>query len=275
MANSSVPGAGPRPADVRYAGTWLLQHGLGDAPPTPLLAARLAVRRRARLLGSVLLAALILGAALAQGFDRLATSAFGGFQPRRPTPVLLLTVLIVALLLARALLDAWIRRVDRQAGAALARRAAHPVQPGWRAVLGRPHAAFAAGTFAGALALGASALAVGEGTARHAAVVLLVAVAGVGVSAALQLRELLARPVVAEDEISLTADVVMRVEDARESIAPAVVWSLPVVLLFGSAPGWWNAASLGFVVLGLAANIAVQARTPCAADMARDVVGAR
>ncbi|HUR09559.1 MAG TPA: hypothetical protein VM347_43965 [Nonomuraea sp.] len=273
MTNSSS--AGPRRADVRCAGTWLLRHGLGDGPPTPLLTARLAVRRRVRLLGSVLSAVLILGATLVQVSDRPGTSAFGAFGPHGPTKVLVLSALIVGLLLVRTLLDAWIRRVDRRAGVALARRAAHPVQPGWRALLGRPYAVFGAVTFAGAVALGASALAVGEGAARQAAVVLLVAVAGVGVGAALQLRELLARPVVAEDEVSLTADVIMRVEDARESTAPTMLWSLPVVLLFGSAPGWWNAASLGFVLLGMAALIAVQVRTPCAAAVARHVLGAR
>ncbi|MFC5748000.1 hypothetical protein [Actinomadura rugatobispora] len=267
MAKNPMPGAGPRPVDVRYAETWLLMHRLGDGPPTPLLTARLAVRQRVRLFGSVLQAVLIPGAALAL--------AFGGSRSHRPTLVLALSALVVALVLARALLDAWIRRVDRQAGAALARRAAHLVQPDWRALLGRPHAVLVAGSFAGAFALGASSLAVGEGTARYAAVVVLVAVVGVGIGEALQLRELLARPVVAEDEVSLTADVIMRIEDARESTTPTVLWSLPVVLLFGSAPGWWNAASVGFVVLGMLALITVRFRTPGAAAMARDVVGTR
>ncbi|SEG87860.1 hypothetical protein SAMN04489712_12120 [Thermomonospora echinospora] len=267
MANSSIPGAGPRPVNVRYAETWLQMHGLGDGSPTPLLTARLAVRQRVRLLGSVLQAVLILGAALAL--------AFGGSGSHRPTPVLALSALVVALVLARTLLDAWIRRVDRQAGAALARRAAHPVQLGWRALLGRPYAVLVASTFAGAFALGASALAVGEGTARYAAVVVLVAVVGVGIGEALQLRELLARPVVAEDEVSLMADVIMRIEDARDGTMPTVLWSLPMVLLFGSAPGWWNAASIGFVVLGMVAYITVQFRAPGAAAVAREVVGAR
>ncbi|MEU7742123.1 hypothetical protein [Nonomuraea sp. NPDC049158] len=273
MANSSMPSAGPRPAKVRCTGTWLQRHGLGDGPPTPLLTTRLAVRRRARLLGSVLLAALYIAAALVQATDRLTTAAFGGLWPRRATLVLVLSVLIIGLVLARTLLDAWVRRVDRQAGAALARRVAHPVQLGWRILLGWRYAVLVAGTFAGAFALGVSALAVGEGTARYAAVVLLVAVAGVGLGAALQLRELLARPVVAEDEVSLTADVIMRIEDARDSTAPSMFLGLPVVLLLGSAPGWWNAAALGFMVLGLAAVIAVEARAPSCAATARQVVG--
>ncbi|MFD1546607.1 hypothetical protein [Nonomuraea guangzhouensis] len=271
MTNSSMQ----RPADVQSAGSWLARHGLGDGPPTPLLTARLAVRRRVRLLGSVLSAVLIIGAALVQVSDQLAASSFGGFGPYGGMKVLVLSALIVGLLLVRTLLDTWVRRVDRQAGAALARRAAHPLQPGWRALLGRPYAVFGTVTFAGAFALGASALAVGEGAERPAAAVLLVAVVGVGVGAVLQVRELLARPVVAEDEVSLTADVIMRVEDARASTEPSVLWSLPMVLVFGSAPGWWNAAALGFVVLGLVAYIAVQTRTPGAAAMARHVLGVR
>jgi hypothetical protein len=275
MANSSMPGAGPRRLDVQSAGTWLMRHGLGDGPPTPLLTARLAVRWRARLLGHVLLAVLILAAALVRAANLPATSESGGSGPHPPTPALVLSALIIGLLLVRVLLDAWVRRVDRRAGAALARRATHPVQPGWRALLGRPYALLTAGIFAGAFTLGASALVVGEGASRHAAAVLLVAVAGVGAVAAMQLRELLAQPVVAEDEVSLTADVIMRIEDVRESTAPSTLLSLPVVLLFGSAPGWWNAASIGFVVLGVAAYIAAHRRAPSCAAMARQVVGLR
>ncbi|GAA4586171.1 hypothetical protein GCM10023194_31590 [Planotetraspora phitsanulokensis] len=275
MMNGFMPRSGRRQFDVQAAGAWLRRHGLGDGAPTPLLTARLAVRRRARLLASVLPAVLILGAALVQASDLLATSASGGDASHPPAKVLVLSVLIVGLLLARMMVDAWVRRVDRQTGESLARRAAHPTQLGWRALLGRPYAFLAAGTFGGAFALAGSALAVGEGTARHGAVVLLVAVAGVAAGSVLQLRDLLARPVVAEDEVSLTADVIMRIEDARESTMPAVLWSLPVVLLLGTAPGWWNAASIGFVLLGLGAYIAVHVRTPCAAAMARRVVGVR
>ncbi|WP_106401233.1 hypothetical protein [Actinocorallia populi] len=267
MANDSMPDAGLRPTYVRYAKLWLRQHGLGDGPPTPLLTARLAVRWRARTLDSVLQAVLIIGAAL--------VLVSGGLGSRRPAPVLALGALIAALVLARTLLDAWIRRVDRQVGAALARRAAHAVQPGWRALLGWPYAALVAGTFAGAFALGAGALAVGEDTARYAAVVVLVAVVGVGLGEALQLRELLARPVVAEDEVSLMADVIMRIEDVREGTTPTVLWTLPMVLLVGFSPGWLNAACFGFVVLGAAAYIAVRFRMPGAAAVAREVVGAR
>ncbi|MEV4372455.1 hypothetical protein AB0J71_35660 [Nonomuraea sp. NPDC049637] len=273
MTNASTSDAGPPPADVRSAETWLRRHGLGDGTPTPLLATRLAVRRRVRLLGSVLLAVLIIAASLAQ--VAALPGASGGAGPGRPAPMLALSGSIAALLLTQTLLDAWVRRVDRRAGSTLPRRVAHPVRLGWAALLGRPYAAVAGATFACAFALGVSALAVTEGTARYAAVVLLVAVTGVALVAVLQLRETLARPVVAEDEISLTADVVMRIEDARESYAPPVLWALPVVLLSGFAPGWWSAAAVGFLVLGVLALVAVHARTPSYAATARRAVGLR
>ncbi|MEU1727046.1 hypothetical protein [Nonomuraea sp. NPDC005692] len=273
MTNASMSDAGPPSADIRCAETWLRRHGLGDGPPTPLLATRLAVRRRVRLLGSVLLAVLIVAASLAQ--VAALPGASGGSGSNRLVPMLALSGSIAALLLTQVLLDAWVRRVDRRAGAALPRRVTHPVQLGWAALLGRPYAVMAGAAFACAFALGASALVVTEGTARHAAVVLLVAVTGVALGAVLQLREMLARPVVAEDEVSLTADVVMRIEDARESSAPAVLWSLPVVLLSGFAPGWWSAASVGFLVLGMLALVAVHVRAPSYAATARRAVGLR
>ncbi|MET8992110.1 hypothetical protein ABZW49_42245 [Nonomuraea wenchangensis] len=263
-----------RPGDVRQAGDWLARHGLGEAQPTPLLAARLAARRRARLADHLMLAVLIIAAALAQLGQLLVAPASGGPEPGSGTwwPLLALAGLVAALLVTRALLESWVRRVDRGAGAALARRAAHPVRPGWRALLGRPYAVWAAGTYVAALALTGSALTLDDTGVRQAALVLLVALAGVGAVALLQMRDLLARPVVAEDELSLTADVIMRIEDARESTSPGTVWCLPMVLLFGMAPGWWKAASLSLVLLGLAALVVIQARTPDSAAMARRIV---
>ncbi|WP_327002012.1 hypothetical protein OHA72_43870 [Dactylosporangium sp. NBC_01737] len=102
--------------------------------------------------------------------------------------------------------------------------------------------------------------------------VLLVCLAGVAAGAGLQLRRLLARPVVAEDEVSLTADVIMRIEDAREVAAPTVLWSLPVVLLLGIAPGWWNAASVAVVVIGASALVVIRSRTPAGVAAARQAM---
>ncbi|MEU7898613.1 hypothetical protein AB0B45_37860 [Nonomuraea sp. NPDC049152] len=270
MTREPLPDAGPpaRAADLRLAGAWLARHDLAGARPTPLLASRLAVRRRARLAAHVILAALILVSALA------ATSAFGGLQPHRPLPLLALTASVAGLLLAQSLLDRWVRRVDQRAGATLSRRAAHPIQPGWRTVLGQPYAVFAVATFAGGMVLAGSALAVPEPTVRQLAVVVLIGLLGATAITAMQLRHLLRFPVVAEDEESLTADVIMRVEDARELTTPNVQWSLPVVL-FGTAPGWWSAASVAYLILGLVACVALHARTPSCATVARRAMSLR
>ncbi|WP_310740525.1 hypothetical protein [Microbispora sp. H10885] len=261
--------------DLRLADAWLARHGLSGARPTPLLASRLAVRSRARLAAHLILAVLIIASALAAAYDRLASSAFGGFQPYRPLPLLVLTALVAVLLLAQSLLDWWVRRVDQRAGATLSRRAAHPIQPSWRAVLGLPYAVFAVATFAGAMALAWSALAVPDPTVRQLAVVLLIGLLGVTAITAVQLRHLLRRPVVAEDEESLTADVIMRVEDARDLTTPSVQWSLPMVLLFGTAPGWWSAAAVANVIVGMVVCVALRVRTPSSATVARRVTSVR
>jgi len=270
MTHEPLPDTGPpvRAADLRLAGEWLARHDLADARPTPLLASRLAVRERARLAAQVILCVLIIASALA------ARSVFDGFQPR-PLPLLALTALMAGLLLAQSLLDRWVRRVDQRAGATLSRRAAHLIQPGWRTVLGRPYALFMVATFAGAMALAGSALAVPDPTVRQLAVVVLIGLLGLTAINAMQLRHLLRHPVVAQDEESLTADVIMRVEDARDLTTPSVQWSLPMVLLFGAAPGWWGAAAVAYLILGLVVLVALRARTPSSATMARRAMSVR
>jgi hypothetical protein len=274
MPNGTLPDAGPsvRPADLELAGAWLARHGLVEARPTPLLAMRLAARRRARSAGLALLAVLVIGAALTLGYDRLSTGRFGGFEPHSRTPLVVLAALVVGLVLAQARLDRWVRRVDRRAAATLSRRVSYPVPLGWRAVPGRSFAVCAVAVFAGATMLAVSALTVPDSTVRYGAVILLIGLFGVAAGIVVQLRDVLARPVVAEDEDSLTADIIMRVEDARERSAPVAVWSMPTVLLFGDELGWWNVASL---VLALGAAVAlslVHARSAPAVAVARDAM---
>lgn len=247
------------------ATAWLRRHGLDEAGATPALATRLAVRGRARLGNSLLLAGLFIAASLVQVYQ-LATD---------PTPgtVALLAVIAGGLIATQFLLDRWVRGVDRRVGATLTRRAAHPVQPGWRTVLGRPHAALRLGAFLGAAALAVSAVVVAE--PRNSALVLLTGVCGVGAVAAIQLRHLLTRPVVADDATSLTADVIMRIEDARDTSAASVLSTLPVVLLFGTAPAWWGAAAMAFLIVGSICLVVVSMKTPGSGATARRVVGVR
>jgi hypothetical protein len=80
---------------------------------------------------------------------------------------------------------------------------------------------------------------------------------------------------VAEDEASLTADVVMRVEDARALVTPSLVWTLPAIFLYGESLGWWNVVSLALVVAGVIALSLIQKRTTDAGATARRAMAAR
>jgi hypothetical protein len=250
-----------RETDRAEAGRWLARHGLTEAEPTPLIARRLAVRRRAKVADSALLAAYLMGAALTHVLALPAETS--------RLPLLALTALVVALLVAQWLLAAWVRRADRRAGAQLPQRVAHPVQLGWAAVLGRPYAVFTVAAFTGALLLAVSVLPVADPTLRNGAIVVLIGLAGAGTGTILQLRQVLASPAVAEDAASLTADVIMRVEDARALVTPSLVWSLPAIFLYGDSLGWWNAVSLGLIVAGAIALYLIQARTTGVGTAAR------
>jgi len=271
MSSGALPHVDPpvRPADLAQAGVWLAGHDLTGAAPTPLLAARLAVRRRARLAAAVLLAAFICAVALTYVSDLPAGNTAEGFTSHRRWSLAVMAALVAGLVLAQSLLDRWVRRVDRRAAATLPRRAAHPVRLGWRTVLGPPRAALTAVTYAGTAVLAVGAVTMRDPATRYAAVLLLIALGGVAIGMLVQLRHVLTYPAVADDEVSLTADVIMRVEDAREVATPTVVWSLPVVSVFATAPGWWTAAWLVFIVLGVVALTLINARTPRSGAVAR------
>ncbi|BCJ57582.1 hypothetical protein [Micromonospora endophytica] len=257
-----------RQADHAEAGRWLARHGLADVEPTPLLAARLAVRRRAKLADSLLLAAFLIGAALTHAL-RLTYASSSWL------PLLALTALVVGLLVAQWLLRWWVRRVDQRAGAQLSRRVAHPVKLGWPAVLDWPYTVFTVAAFTSAVLLAVSVLPVPDSGLRFGAIVVLIGLAGAGAGTVMQLRQVLASPAVAEDEASLTADVVMRVEDARALVTPSLVWSLPAIFLYGESLGWWNAVALALVVVGVLALSLIQIRTSGAGTAARRAMATR
>ena len=263
-------------ADLQRASAWLARHRLAATRPSPLLAMRLAARCRARRAEHVILAVLVSGALFALAYGPIFTGRrLTGAGPYSRTPLVIMAALVVGLVLARAWVDGWVRRADRRAATALPRRAAHPVPLGWRAVLGPPYAIFTAAAFAGATALAVSALTVRDPEVRYGAVIALIGLSGVAAGTAVQLRDVLTRPVVAEDEDSLTTDMVLRVEDARERSAPVAVWGLPAMLLYGHALGWWNAATLALVLgAGLTLHL-IRARTAPAAAMARQALSTR
>jgi hypothetical protein len=206
-------------------------------------AARRAVRQRARLAAHVMLALFILAVALTYKENRK-TASHG---------LVVLTLIVVGLVVAQSLLHWWVRRTDRRLGAGLPRRVTHSARLGWRTVLGVPRAAFALVALAGAVVLALCALASPDGSTRYAGVVLLIGSGGVALAMLVQLRHVLTRPVVADDEASLDADLVMRVEDARDAAAPNVLWALPAASVLGSAIGWWNDAWAVFIVFNAVA----------------------
>lgn len=104
---------------------------------------------------------------------------------------------------------------------------------------------------------------------------MLIGLAGAGAGLIMQLRQVLASPAVAEDEASLTADVIMRVEDARALVTPSMVWYLPAIFLYGESLGWWNAVSLALVVAGAIAFCLIRTRTTGVAMAARQAMATR
>jgi hypothetical protein len=260
---------GMHQAEHKEVGQWLTRHGLADAEPTPLLAARLAVRRRAKIVDALLLAGFMIGAAATNvwALPAGATSSW--------LPLLLLATLVVALLVGQWLLGWWVRRVDQRAGAELPRRVAHPVQLGWPAVLGRPYAIFAVASYAAAFLLAVSVLPVSDADLRRGATVVLIGLAGSGAGIIMQLRQVLASPAVAQDEASLTADVIMRVEDARALVTPSLVWLLPVIFLYGESFDWWNVVSMALVVAGVIALALIHNRTTGVGTAARRALATR
>ncbi|HYN93103.1 MAG TPA: hypothetical protein VES42_04575 [Pilimelia sp.] len=246
-----------RSSELEIARLWLAGRGLTDVTPTPVLAARLTVRRRARLAGAVLLAAFLCATALVYVSALPIRPADDGFGAQRRWALVVLTALVGGVVLILSLLDRWVRRVDQQAGAELPRRATHSVRPGWRTVLGVPRAALLAVTYAGAAVLAIAALTVRDGAARYAAVILLIGLCGVAVGTGVQLRHALTHPVVADDEGSLRADLFMRIEDAREVAMPTAVWSLPVVSIFDTGLDPWNTGWLAFIVLSVMAVVMI------------------
>ncbi|MFJ4467651.1 hypothetical protein ACIP2X_09285 [Streptomyces sp. NPDC089424] len=252
-----------RPVDLERARLWLSGHGLSHVPATPLLARRLAARQSSRLAGQILLAAFIIALALVYSTNLPAEAATEAPYENGALPFLAGVVAIFVL--AQASLDRRVRRIDRQVGAELPRRAAHLTRPSWRTVLGWPRAALTAGTFVGAIALTAGALASPAPGVRYAATILLIGLFGVAAVMLVQLRHVLTHPAVADDEATLHADAVLRAEDAREIATPTMVWCLPwgipAAAVTDGTLAWWTTAWIALVVLGVVSLAAITFRS--------------
>jgi hypothetical protein len=236
--------------DLAHAQAWLLRHGRTERPPTPLLTARIAVRRRAARFEQAAMLILLTGsvgwglAALAAREDPTGTDSKSN----------LLGAFIAgyAVLALGGLTALWYqRRGDRRLGATLRQRVARPVTPHLRSMLGGWFLAGHAAIYAGGVLAGLAAAATATRTAdRDVALVFIVAVlffAGIVVAV---FTDVANRPAVAEDTDTLADDDALRREDARARSVPYV---LALALVAGAA------ASPGSAMSGLMVGYAVVA----------------
>ena len=254
-----------RQRQLDEAGRWLRRHGFAGVSPTPPLAARLAVRQRTRLATQLLLAMFIVAVGVTYTSSRQQAAVRGS----APDWLLVLILMVVGLVATQFLLHWWVRQADRRLADTLPRRVTLPARLGWRAVLGVPRAAIAVTVFAGAVVLALHAMSAPDSKTRYAAVVLLIGVCGAAVAMLVQLRYVLTRPVVADDEVSLSADLVMRSKDARDAINPSVLWALPISSVLDNSLGRWNAGWLAFAVLSAVTFALVSPCTRRSAVIAR------
>lgn len=234
--------------DLRRAASWLAGHGAPDATPSPLIAARLRVRRRSVL---VLFVALPVIGVVVVTADAVPASETFGFLS------LYLGLLLVGVLGQWLRLRA-LRLADRRLGTALRRRVTHPGSTGWRTVLGPRRLAVAGVMYGLGLALGL----LDMGYARTPSDWALIAtyLAGVTVLAALsagEVADVVRRPAVAEDALSLAVDDVLRTEDAEQIVVTPVPAMLAVFasIALSRTPDWYVEVYLVMGVVAFAANL--------------------
>jgi hypothetical protein len=214
--------AGP---GVRQATAWLVRHGAPGVVPSPLLVARLRARRRVAAALLAVLVVIALGAVMTVG--RLGTGSYEAYrrtQLTRLTGDLALVLLVVSLrwLMLRAL-----RKADHRIAGSLPRRAAHPRPVGWQTVLGRPRLTISAVGYGGALAIGiAGAMLARTAQDRTMVAVLLTGATALAAITVAEVVDVVRRPAIAEDALSLAVDDALRGDDARLITDPL----LPVML---------------------------------------------
>ncbi len=231
---------------------WLSPREPVFVEPTPLLVARIQARRRfrRRIMAGVVAAAVAL---------MIATWTW---SPETDSPAMYMAKISAAYVASLGTMW-WILRGPRRAEHRIARtvrtRVARPATVGVREVVGSWHLAAAGAGYVAATLIGVVALASVDSTQhRLAAVVCLAAVAACAVISAATVLAVVRRPALAEDDRSLAADDLLRVEDARQALGRypliAVVAQLAAVI----APGnWWiiGGYAVAVVILGRYAEV--------------------
>jgi hypothetical protein len=240
-------------ADLDRARRWLRQHRLGDIEPTPLLAARLAARRRAKfaevitvVVGTSGMLAWMLAADY-RGTSGDSADLFG---------LVWQVSFNIALILGMAAGFWWQRREERPLLQGMAVRTAHPEATSATRVLGQRRVRTALAINVGGVATGAAvALLAPDGADRALALAFLLGVAVLAGLGALALNAVLRRPSVAEDSASLAVDDALRVEDGRRALVPYALLIAVIVAVNTTASSWAIWPFLGYAVAGVAGYV--------------------
>jgi hypothetical protein len=213
---------------------WLSPRERIFVEPTPLIVARIHARRRSRrrIVAGVVVAAVAL----------VVTSST--WLPETGSPSVYMAKMSVVYVATLGVMW-WIlrgpRRAERRIARAVRTRVTRPATVGVREVVGSWHLVAAVAGYVSATLIGVVALASVDSTQhRWAAVVCLAAIAACAVMSAATVVAVVRRPVLADDDRSLAADDLLRVEDAREALG-----RYPLIVVVGQlaavvAPGnWW------------------------------------
>ncbi len=228
--------AGREQRVARRVRAWLVQHGVGDREPTPLLVARLRARddgqRVARIVTFAALFTYIFGMIRRDEIDGSSLSPSGVLGTLVATSAL---GVALALGIVAAL---WVQRsADRRIAASLPRRVAHPAAVRLGGLLTGWFVASAIVVHVGGLlAAGAVAILATSPADRAASAVLagcVIAFAAVGCAIVV---EVVRRPAVADDPQSLVDDELLRREDALKAVEP-VAGVVAVMAAIGSRSG--------------------------------------
>lgn len=241
-------------AERKHVRRWLVRHRAAGLSPTPLLEARLASRYRASRIAQVTAGIVLIGlvgwASRNLGTRDWAAASRG--EQAGPDPVASLLVLLVAgavLYLGMLAALRHQRRADRRIGDALRHRVARPAVVGVRRLVGAWFLGCALVTYGGGLAVGAgAALLASDPADRAVAVAFLAAVLLFATISGTVLAEVSRRPAIAEDEPSLTADEVLRREDAGRGLASPYL----AVLALSAIPHSRSGDALMLLYLGYA-----------------------
>jgi cytochrome bd-type quinol oxidase subunit 2 len=234
--------------DLRRAAVWLGKHGFAGVAPTALLATRIAMRRRARAALGIAGVLLVLPYLTAQVW--YLTRSHLDAEAAMPR-LLTFSAALLAILVIRCLAVWRIGRGERRLAASPPVWTTPPVRIGLRQLLG-VRLWFALVLHGGAVAL-LTAVIITSNSAEIRAQAW-VSVTALAVMLALCLIEancILGLPVVAEDEVSLRADDVLRAEGVNLAVSPLLSLILVTQSGLQASHAWFNLMLMPLLLLAV------------------------